>query len=151
MSDDDPVAALGEARRVLADDGRLGVALWAEEEINEFRYVVEVLVSVLPEPPEGGGPFVLSEPGVLEDVVAEAGFELVETRRLPTPFTFVDQEHYLRAALGMAPGQSVLRQANEEAVTEALLEAGEKVRQDDGSCRFENTFQAVGAIPRDQR
>jgi SAM-dependent methyltransferase len=151
MFADDPVEALREARRVLAPDGRLAVGLWAEEEINEFRYVVQALVSVLPEPPEGGGPFALSEPGVLEEVIEAGGFEPVEKRRVPSPFTFVDREHYLRAVLGMAPGQSVLRQVGEEAVTEALLEAGEKVRRDDGSYRFDNTFQVVGAIPRVER
>ncbi|WP_323190549.1 class I SAM-dependent methyltransferase [Halostella sp. PRR32] len=151
MFADDPVEALGEAHRVLAPDGRLAVALWAEKDINEFRYVIQTLVSVLPEPPTGDGPFALSEPGVLETVIEDSGFEPVETRRLPAPFTFVDSEHYLRAVLGMAPGQSVLRQVDEEAVTEALLEAGEKFRRDDGSYRFENTFQAVGAIPRDEQ
>ncbi|WP_121744190.1 class I SAM-dependent methyltransferase [Natronorubrum halophilum] len=144
----DPVEALREARRVLTPDGRLAVALWAEEEINEFRHVVRALVSVLPEPPAGDGPFALSEPGVLEEVISEAGFEPFETRCVPTPFTFVDREHYLGAVLGMAPGQSVLRQVDEEAVIEALLEAGEEFRRDDGSYRLENTFQAVGAIPR---
>lgn len=143
----DPVESLREAKRVLAPDGRLAVGLWAEEEINEFRYVVRALVSVLPEPPAGGGPFALSETGVLEERISDAGFTPVETRRVSTPFTFVDQEHYLRAVLGMAPGQGVLRQVDEEIVTDALLEAGEELRQDDGSYRFDNTFQAVGAIP----
>jgi SAM-dependent methyltransferase len=151
MFADDPGDALREAKRVLTPQGRLAVALWAEKEINEFRHVVQALASVMPEPPAGDGPFALSEPGVLEKVIEDSGFEPVETRRLPAPFTFVDTDHYLRAVLGMAPGQSVLRQVDEETVTEALLAAGEEFRQDDGSYRFENTFQAVGAIPRDGR
>jgi hypothetical protein len=79
----------------------------------------------MPEPPAGDSPFALSEPGVLEKVIEDSGSEPVETRRLPAPFTFVDTDHYLRAVLGMAPGQSVLRQVDEETVTEALLAAGE--------------------------
>lgn len=48
----------------------------------------------------------------------------------------------------MGPGQMVLGTVDEERVTEALLEAGERFRLDDGSYRFENSYQAVRPAPR---
>lgn len=47
----------------------------------------------------------------------------------------------------MGPGQMVLGTVDEERVTQALLEAGERFRLDDGSYRFENSFQTVDATP----
>lgn len=146
MFGDDRVGALREARRVLGTDGRLGVAIWAEPDVCEFRHVVRALAGTLPEPPEGGGPFALSAPGDLEDLLEAGGFEPVEERRVPTPMTYVDREHYLRGVLGMGPGQGVLRRVDEETVAAALLEAGEPFRQYDGAYRFENTFRVVGAV-----
>jgi hypothetical protein len=134
---------------VLTPEGRLGVAVWTEEELNDFRFLVQALRSVLPEPPAGEGPFALSQPGAIEAVMEAGGFEPVEKRRVEAPFTFVDDEHYLRATLGMGPGQGILRQVDEETVTDALLEVGDRFRRDDGSYRFDNSFQVVGAVPKD--
>lgn len=147
MFGDDPGAALQEARRVLAPDGRLAVAVWAKPERCEFRHALKALAGVMPEPPAGDGPFALSAPGVLEDLMTETGFEPGEQRQIPTPFTFRDREHYLRAVLGTGPGQGVLRNVDEATVTEALLEAGDPFVREDGSYHFENTFRVVGAIP----
>lgn len=150
MFGDDPNRAVREAGRVLTHDGRLAVAVWAEPEICEFRHALKALAGVLPEPPEGDGPFALSAPGVLEEILKGSGFEPVEERRVPTPFTFVDREHYLRAVLGTGPGQGVLRQVDEDTVTDALLDVGEGFVRDDGAYSFENTFRVVAATPRDE-
>lgn len=146
---DRPDRALREARRVLVPNGRLAVAVWAEPDRCAFRHPLQALASVLPEPPKGDGPFALSTSGALEALLAESGFEPVEKRRIPTPFTFADQEHYLRGVIGTGPGQGVLRQVGEETVIEALLEAGKPFIEEDGAYRFENTFRVVSATDHD--
>ena len=149
MFADDRVKAIREARRVVTPDGRLAVAVWGEPDACEFRHVMKSMVDILPEPPAGDGPFALSAPGVLKGVLESAGVEPVEEREIPTPFTCMDEEHYLQSALSGGPGQAVLRQVDEETVTDALLEAGEKFVQDDGAYHFENTFRVIAAIPVD--
>jgi SAM-dependent methyltransferase len=149
MYADDPSRAIREARRVLVPDGRLAMAVWAEPERCEFRHIMEALGSLLPAPPEGDGPFTLAGPGALEEAMKANGFEPLEAREVPTPFTFADQAHYLRAIHGTGPGQGVRRHVGEETMTEALLEVGEQFLQDDGAYHLENTFRVVSAVPSD--
>lgn len=149
MYADDPGRAIREAGRVVAPDGRLAMAVWAEPEVCEFRHVMEALRAVLPEPPTGDGPFTLAGDGALEAVMEESGLDPVEVREVPVPFTFADQTHYLQAMYGTGPGQGVIRQVGQAAVREALMEVGERFRLDDGAYQLDNTFRVVAATPTD--
>lgn len=145
MYGEDRARALREGRRVLVPDGRLSVAVWAEPDACEFRHVMRALRDVLPDPPQGDGPFVLSAPGTLEDLLEASGLVSVEEREVSTPWTFVDREHYLKAIIGTGPGQGVLRQVDRETVTEALATAGEEFIEEDGSYHMDNNFRVVAA------
>lgn len=147
MFSDDRERALREVRRVLRPEGRLAVAVWTERASNDFRHVIAALVDLLPEPPDGEGPFALSPPGVLSELLETAGFEPVAERVVPSPFAFADEDHYLRAVQGTGPGQGVLRQVDRETVDDALLTVGEEFRLPDGGYRLENGFRVVAATP----
>lgn len=148
MYSDDRERAIREARRVLSPDGHLAVAVWTPPERNDFAQVIEGLAGALPEPPDGDGPFALSQPGELEELLQSCGFEPVEDREVPSPFSFVDEDHYRRAVLGTGPGQAVCNQIGREAAAAALHDAGEQFRREDGSYLLENVFRVVGAMPR---
>lgn len=150
MYADDPTQAIREAGRVLVPDGRLAMAVWAEPAVCEFRHIMEALRAVMPDPPEGDGPFTLAGAGALEAVMEESGVDPVEVREVRTPFTFADKTHYLEAILGTGPGQGVLRQVDKATVKETLLEVGERFRQYDGAYQLENTFRVVAATPSDR-
>lgn len=81
----DPAAAVAECRRVLKPGGRLVVAVWDIPERNpDMAIPTGVLVSlglVDPPRPDLPGPFALSEPGALAELLRDGGFvdPVVET------------------------------------------------------------------------
>jgi SAM-dependent methyltransferase len=74
----DPAAAVAECRRVLKPGGRLVVAVWDEPERNPDMVLpgkVMVSLGLMSPPPAGGpGPFALSAPGALADLLQGGGF-----------------------------------------------------------------------------
>jgi SAM-dependent methyltransferase len=94
----DPAAAAQEMRRVLRPGGRLALAVWDQPEFNQWmtipdRALVELGHSPLPDP-DGPGPFSLSAPGELQEILEAAGFldVLVEPLELPHAPTTVDEQ-----------------------------------------------------------
>jgi ubiquinone/menaquinone biosynthesis C-methylase UbiE len=78
----DPAAALRECRRVLKPGGRCVLAVWDLAENNPFAVIPNAALVALghAEPPTPGGPgmFALAAPGVLAEMLADAGFFDVE-------------------------------------------------------------------------
>ncbi len=83
----DPAASLRECRRVLKPGGRLALAVWDLAETNPWATITQkVLVDLghVEAPPDGGpGMFALSAPGMLAEMLADAGFFDVELEPVP--------------------------------------------------------------------
>jgi SAM-dependent methyltransferase len=79
----DPIAALTKMHRVLRPHGRLGVAVWSTPDKVGHFVARRALLAALPpvhEPPTPS-PTSLGEPGLIESLVARAGFADIATER----------------------------------------------------------------------
>lgn len=98
-----PATALGEMRRVLRDGGRLGLAVWSTADKVLHRLVQtridELLADAAPESDlRLPTPTSLGEPGMIEQLVAAAGFERIAVgrRTFDIPMDDPDAEWRLR-------------------------------------------------------
>lgn len=140
----DPVAALREARRVARPGGRVCVVAWGPEAQCETRAVLYALGRLLPPPPPGAeGPFALSAPGRLEDLVSAAGLTPIAAGDVDIPLIWSDLPTALRVQTSSGPARMAINIAGEDAVRAALAAAFAEARRPDGSYRHDNVFRYV--------
>lgn len=92
--------ALTGIRRVLRPGGRLAAAVWSTpDQVPSATVPMKVLkemTAMAPPPPGAPGLFSLSEPGLLEQRLEEAGFQAVRTERLRFNLIMESAEAYLQ-------------------------------------------------------
>lgn len=98
----DQPAAFAGMRRALRPGGRLAGVVYATAEANPFFSIPVTIIrrhaDLAPPAPGQPGPFSLGEPGALEAVYAEAGFEDVEVRRIDAPVRLGSTAEFVRFA-----------------------------------------------------
>jgi SAM-dependent methyltransferase len=109
----EPVEALREMRRVLRDGGRLGVVVWSTaDRVKLFSAAGPLLQPCLPAPVPGEElptPLRLGEPGLIERLVAEAGFRELRSVRQTLDYEVASAEDSWR--LNAADGPPAVREA----------------------------------------
>jgi SAM-dependent methyltransferase len=143
----DAVAAPGELRRVAASGAPVAVVTWAEPERCETRTVLAAIGRLPPPPPGAGGPFALSAPGRLEELLSAAGLTPQGAGEAPAPFIHPDLDTAVRAHLADGPARRAIEHAGQRATADAIREALAGSRQPDGSYRQDNAFRYVVASP----
>jgi SAM-dependent methyltransferase len=142
----DPTAALREIKRVAASGAPVAVTTWGPPELCEMRAVLGAVGSLLPPPPPGaGGPFALAAPGALEQLVESAGLVAERAIEVPTPYAHADIDTAIRAHLSSGPARRAIEHAGLDATREAVGQACEAARRDDGSVSFDNVFKVLVA------
>ncbi|HEY3107903.1 MAG TPA: methyltransferase domain-containing protein [Chloroflexota bacterium] len=138
----EPVQALREMRRVLRDDGRLGAVVWSTaDRVPLFSATGPLLQPYLPPPApsqELPTPLSLGAPGLIERLVAEAGFRDVRSERRTLDFVLPDPEERWRA--DVIDGQPAAREA-----VAALSEAERRALHDRYVAALE-PYRREGAI-----
>jgi SAM-dependent methyltransferase len=144
-------AAMRELARVVRPGGRVVVTAWGPPERCETLVAsFEALGPLTPPRPDmvAEGRRALSEPGVLDAVLATAGLRVAEVGETACPWVMPDAEFSWRMNASIGPVQAVISHAGEEAVRAAIMEVDQKHMRPDGSIRYENVFLwAVGERP----
>ncbi len=141
----DPVSALAELKRVTKPGGCIAVGIWGRAENCQFRHILKAIAEAMPDPPKGGGPFALSEPGALEALLAKAEITANGRGEVACPFDYADIDAAWRSTASSGPLQGAMRAAGEEAIKSAVTNAAQQFVKDDGTVHIDNTMLYVAA------
>jgi SAM-dependent methyltransferase len=142
----DPIAAVAELARVATVGAPVAVVAWGDPDRCETRSVLAAIGALLPPPPPGAaGPFALSAPGTLEELVATAGLTPKHAEEVELPFELPDLDTAVRGHLSSGPARRAIGMAGLAAVEGAIRSALEPSVQPDGTSRHTNVFRYVVA------
>lgn len=130
------VAALRELGRVCKSNGRIVVALFSTSDKVEYRAILKAMGDVLPNPPTGGGPFALSEPGILEGLIEQAGLTILTRGEVNCPQVYPNFVTFWWAQVGGGPTQGIIRVVGEETLKSSLQKAVVPFTDDAGVIRI---------------
>jgi SAM-dependent methyltransferase len=143
----DPMAALGELRRVCAPGGRIVVATWGASARCETRAIFEVVMCALPSPPPGGWPFAHTSPGSLRRDIRRAGLQVIGSGTMVCPHAYPDGTTAWRAQRSAGAMQSALQVVGETALETIVRRALAPYQCGTGGVCLEKRFHYVTAEP----
>ena len=145
----DPVRALREAGRVCRAGGTVAMLVWGRrEDCDLMRITVPAVMALMPPPPPGAPqPTALSEPGVIQRLMEEAGLAPGADGEIGLAFVYPDAATAIRAISSAGVMVKAVRTVGETAVTDALARALGPFTRADGTVVQENRFRWVLARP----
>lgn len=146
-----PMAALGEAKRIMKPSGRIVVLTWGNPQGMEAAAIVGALEPLLPPPPPGApGPFVLSDESALRAFATSAGLEAMQVADVSCQWHYTDLDTALRGLGSSGVAAKAAEHASVEAVNRSHAAALAPFRQSDGSYRLGACFRWLTAAARDR-
>jgi SAM-dependent methyltransferase len=136
--------ALVEAGRVLKANGKLVVMIWGNKEDCEAIAYFKAVGALLPEPlPGAPGPFALSENRLMEKVLDETGFNIINNTDIPSVWDFPDTKIALKGLMSSGPVARAIEISSFEKVHEAIERAIKLNIQHNGHVVYKNKFRLV--------
>ncbi|HKK46158.1 MAG TPA: class I SAM-dependent methyltransferase [Balneolaceae bacterium] len=144
---EDRLDTLREFKRVCVQDGKIVIGLWGPAEKVSFRVFFKAVKEALPVPPPGKGPFELSAPGALANLIEDTGMKVVGSDEVECPFAYSNFKELWQANKSAGPLQAAIKQVSSSVLSRKIRSALSAFEKADGSILFENTFQYVVAVP----
>ena len=141
----DMTAALREAGRVAKPGDPVVIQVWGHPERCDLTAMLGAVAPLRPQEGQTGPS--LHEPGVLEEIAAEAGLAPEDAFDLSWAYEFADQGALVQAMLSAGGVVEAVRESGEEAVRDAILDPLKPFRTESGRYRLENEWHYVIARP----
>jgi SAM-dependent methyltransferase len=137
----DIVAALREAGRVAKPGAPVVIQVWGPHERNDLEAMKEIVRPSMPPRPADAPPEPdYSKPGVLEDLVTQAGLTPQSAFDTAWAYEYPDEETVRRALVAPAGIAVLVGPDREEQVKDAIIAGLAPRRTSDGGYRLHNEF-----------
>ena len=147
----DPLRAMRELARVARPGSRIAITSTGTREELQVRSVIFEPAFALLDGAPPANPFLLSEPGVLEQLMADAGLATAPNLKVLTEWSFASFDEAWAAWRTIGPIAAVIKTVGEEAVRAAVEEAANRIaRRPDGeesAYVLRNWWHVVAAEP----
>ncbi len=138
--------AFVEAKRVLRDKGKIIIMIWGNKEDCEVASYMKAVGSLLPPPPTGAaGPFALSENQLLERLLEEGGFQIVDNYDVDSFWEYSDTQKALKGLGSAGPITKAIEYTSSEEVENTIWNAIEPYIQPNGTVIYKNKWRVVTA------
>ena len=140
-----PARAVAELARVCRPGGRVAIGVWADPAQCETAALFARLRSLAPPPPGTPTPLDVSDGGVIEGLLADAGLQVTGGEEVSVALEFDDLEQAWVRHSAAGPLQKVIEIAGQEAVRSVVTEVLETDRKPDGALRQDNVMRYITA------
>lgn len=140
---DAPGVAADELARVCRPGGKVALGIWGDPAKCETEALFARLRSLAPPPPGTAAPLAISEPGMIEDLLQNAGLEPIRGDEVPFPITFADLDEAWIAHSSAGPVQKLIEMVGADKVRTVVEEVLEADRKPDGELRQDNMLRYV--------
>ncbi|SHN30583.1 class I SAM-dependent methyltransferase [Mucilaginibacter sp. OK098] len=136
--------AFAEARRVLKPGGKIVVMIWGNKEDCEAASNLAAIGSLLPPPPPGApGPFALTENHLLEKILGEGGFKIINQKDIDTVWDYPDTDIALKGLCSSGPAARAIENSGQQKVQDVVLQSMQPYIQSNGHVVYKNKFRVV--------
>lgn len=129
--------------RLIDSQGRIVVGLWCPQDESEQIHIMRAVRDALPQPPIGVNPFALSPRGMVEDLLNDAGLNVVESRDVPNTFEYPDLETCWRGLRSGGSMRGAIDMVGEARVKAVFMDAAQRFLMTDGSVFIHNKMRYV--------
>ncbi len=141
----DPVAAVIALARVCRTGGMLAIGVWGDPSRCETEGLFARLRSLAPPAPGTPAPLAVSEAGVVESLLENAGLQCASAGTVDCPFIFANLDEAWTGHQSSGALQKVIDAVGADAVRAAIFDVLEADRKPDGQLRQNNVFRYVTA------